>query len=94
MWGNPRAIDGILIKRTPAQNTRCPQTSNGSIITVRRRLTEEKPSSMAVSKRFGHKIIVVIAPDIRGIYYYEILPGNETMNAARYVELLKRFTDY
>lgn len=50
---------------------------------------EEKSSSVTVSSRFGRKVMVVLAMNIRGICYYDILVKNETMDAVRYLEFLK-----
>ena len=53
----------------------------------------EMPSSVAVPNRYGPKVMMILAMDIRGICYYEILSDKEKMDAPRYLELLKRLMD-
>jgi len=53
----------------------------------------EKPKSMAVPDRFGSKVMIILAMDIRGICYYEILNQNEKIGFARYLEFLKRLME-
>lgn len=53
----------------------------------------ERPMSVAVLNRYGPKVMMVLAMDIHGICYYEILDKNEKMSATRYLEFLKRLMD-
>lgn len=50
----------------------------------------EKSSSVAISSRFGRKMMQT---DIRSACYYEILVENGKINAAPHFELLKRLMD-
>jgi hypothetical protein len=53
----------------------------------------ESSTSMALPNRFGPKVMVVMAMDINGICYYEILGRQEKMDGPRYLEFLKRLMD-
>lgn len=39
---------------------------------------------------FVHEVIVVFVTDLRSICYEEVLSGNETVNAERYLGFLER----
>jgi histone-lysine N-methyltransferase SETMAR len=54
------------------------------------RRPEEKSTSVVVPDRFGRKVMIILAMDIRGICYYEIIAPKEKVNSARYLAFLKR----
>lgn len=54
----------------------------------------EKSSSAAASNRFGREVMVALAIDVRVVCYYKVLTKNITMNAACYLEFLKRLMDH
>lgn len=68
-------------------------------ITNRRRIKRENDATVvrnrvvAVSTTFGIQAIIVIAINIRCICYATVLAKSETMNAASYLEFLKRLVD-
>lgn len=55
--------------------------------------SDEPSGSVALLNRFGPKVMLAMAMDIRGICYYEILVKGERMDAPRYLEFLKRLVD-
>lgn len=65
-------------------------------------LSLRKFSSVAVSSRLGHqaltilrtKVMVVLTMVIKGICCYKILAEDETVNAIRHLEAIKRFIDH
>ena len=57
------------------------------------RTAGEKVTSVAVPDRFGPKVMLILAMDIKGIFYYELLAENENVNSARYLEFLTNLMD-
>lgn len=53
----------------------------------------ESSTSVAVLDRFGPKVLLILAMDVTGICYYEILPEKETLKGPRYLEFLRRLMD-
>lgn len=50
----------------------------------------EEPTSVAGFDRYGPKVMAIVAMDINGICYSELLAQKETVTAARYLAFLKK----
>lgn len=53
------------------------------------RTTAENPTQVPQLNRYSQKVIMILAMDIKGICYYEILDENQSVNQQRYLEFLK-----
>ena len=49
----------------------------------------ESSTSLSLPSRFGPKVMIAMAMDIKGICYYEVLDAKEKMDAPRYLTFLK-----
>ena len=55
--------------------------------------SDEKLKQVAVADRHGKKYMMILALDINGICYYEILDQIETVNSQRYLTFLENLMD-
>lgn len=53
----------------------------------------EASSSVVLPTRFGRKVMLIVALDIHGICYYEILAEKGTVTARRYLEFLQNLVN-
>ena len=50
----------------------------------------ERSTQVARPDRYGPKVMMILAMDIKGIFYYELLHEKETVNATKYLDFLKK----